>query len=129
MKKLMVILAALMLPSVAVAQADSFQTEWNNYCSKIKECTMQKMGENPDDMPEAMRDMVMQSMEGMCASMQDQFTEAQQTEYQDIADAGAECLRSLNRLTCDQMTEGQQQFETEACQEYQEMAENHPSNQ
>ncbi|MFX4228728.1 MAG: hypothetical protein ACFHHU_12890 [Porticoccaceae bacterium] len=127
MKKLMIIAAALMLS--CVAQADSFQDEWNEYCTKIKECTMQKMGENPDDMPEAMRDMVMQSMDGMCASMENQFTEAQQTEYQDIANAGAECLRSLNELTCDQMTEGQQQFETEACQEYQEMAENHPSNQ
>lgn len=127
MKKLMIIAAALLLP--CVAQADSFQAEWDNYCSKMKECTMQKMGENPDDMPEAMRDMVMQSMDGMCLAMEEQFTDAQQAEYRDIADAGAECLRSLNRLSCDQITEGQQQFETEACREYQEMAENHPSNQ
>ncbi len=128
MKKLIIIAAVLMLPFFA--QADSFQAEWNKYCTKIKECTMQQMGENPDDMPEAMRDMVMQTMDGMCASMEEQFTEVQQTEYQDIADAGAECLRSLNRMTCDEITGGgQEQFETQECRDYQEMAENHPSNQ
>lgn len=128
MKKLMIIAVALMLPHLA--QATAFQSEWNKYCNKVKECTMEQMGQNADEIPQAMRDMVMKSMEGMCSAMEEKFTEAKQAEYSDIADAGAECLRSLNSMSCAQMTQGDgQQLQTEECREYQELAESHSANQ
>ena len=120
--KYLLLTLVLILP--AAAQADSFQTEWDTYCNKVKSCALDQMGQT--EMPEGMREMMMGTMNKMCASVKKSFDAAANSEHQEIIEAGARCLRSLHQKSCAQLMGGDAgMHQTPECQKYRELAESY----
>ena len=123
MKIVKIGLLGCVLSLATAAQGADFEEASMALCEKMKQCTLAEMGDQEGMSPE-MKDMIMNSMAGICDAMQAQFSSVQQLsgDEEDIAEAAGECMQSMAELSCSELMGGGEQPDTQACQDYQTLA-------
>jgi len=99
------------------ALADEFAQAADALCQKQKSCLTAQMG--GQEMPPQMRQMMLQMVDGMCQSLQQNYATAGAQGHPLYAQATA-CMRSLSGLSCQTLEGGQ--VDTPECQEYERQA-------
>ncbi|MEZ8028934.1 hypothetical protein [Enterovibrio norvegicus] len=104
-------LAVLFVPAVSHATiSPALMTELDNMCGKMKVCVSEMFGEQAQN----------EQMKAMVNGIADQACEQTKIEMRDIPDdpaiqkAAIACMRSVNTLSCNQLTED---FETPECKQ------------
>ena len=100
--------------------ADDFAQAADALCQKQRSCLMGQM--SGQEMPPQMRQMMLQMVDGMCQSMQQNYATAG-AQGHPLYDQATACMRSLSSLSCQAMENGQ--VETQECQEYERQAANY----
>ena len=102
--------------SQVLAGAKELNDAANHLCNKVKVCIQKEISMN-DDIPASMMGMV----ENMVGEMCTQFTSiAEVHEFQDLVEPATACLNSMAARDCDTLMNADE--ETQACQEYQKLA-------
>ena len=99
------------------AMADDFAQAADALCQKQRSCVMAQMGSQ--EMPPQMRQMMLQMVDGMCQSLQQNYVTAGDQGHPLYAQATA-CMRSLSEMSCQTLEDGQ--VDTPECQEYEREA-------
>lgn len=100
-----------------MAQAASLEDSYQLMCNKLKSCALKSVNES--DLSPDMRNMILQSMEGACISLQQQFSGVVQAHP--LYEPANACLQSMAALSCDEI-ENQDEQPTPACARYEKMA-------
>jgi hypothetical protein len=122
MKKfLSVLLVLIAMP--AFSDSSSFSEAANALCQKQKSCITQQV--NSDEVPPQMRQMMLQMVDSVCESMQQNF-DAASTESHPMYSEAVSCMNSMAELDCQSLQQGS--VKTEACEAYQRKAETFTGN-
>jgi hypothetical protein len=115
-RNLMLLLFALVaLPSLA--QAAALEEAYHSMCEKLKSCALADVAES--DLSPEMRAMILQSMEGACVSIQQQF--ANVAKAHPLYAPASACMASMAALSCEEITSRGDQS-TPECARYEKMA-------
>lgn len=98
--------------TLPVAAETEFQKTMDRFCDVMKKCTLQQMEET--EMPPAMKDMLMGTIDASCKAMYN-IPEAAMDTYPDIVESARACIDSLADDDCG-ILEGE--MNTPQCQEY-----------
>lgn len=110
--------AAPFLIFAPAVQADEFTDTLDAFCNHAKECALAEM-EGSEDMTEALKAMVMQSLEGVCQGMKAEYGAA--LRHHELHDPAIACMRSMTASDCSVIMEGEN--ETPECIAYEAAAE------
>ena len=98
--------------TLPVAAETKLQKTMDKFCNVMKKCTLQQMEEA--DMPPAMKDMLLGTIDASCKAMYN-IPEAAADTYPDLIESARACIESLADDDCG-ILEGQ--METPQCQAY-----------
>lgn len=115
----MVSVLALFVCAGAV-QAGSLEDSYELMCEKMQSCAVKSIAAT--ELPPEMRAMVLQSLEGACVGIQQQFSAI--TKAHPLYESASVCLKSMASLSCEEI-ENQGERSTPECARYEKMAENY----
>lgn len=120
MRQLMFATAAMaaVFTAPATASAAEYDDALKALCEKTKACAIEQM-QGVENMNEATRAMVMQSLEGMCVGLMQSYALA--ITYPDLTTAAAACMRSMTDLSCEALQAGSDS-QTAECATFREKA-------
>ena len=123
MRKIIVGLMLFVFASASHANdAEKLKSEVRQLCEKTKACTLAEMRKS---LPENMQAMAEGMIEGVCASVEQNYNDVYVANSQAIYRDAVACVSSMSNLSCEALMNGEQ---TSACKQYNETARNY-SNQ
>lgn len=123
MRKIIVGLMLFVFASASHANdAEKLKSEVRQLCEKTKACTLAEMRKS---LPENMQAMAEGMIEGVCASVEQNYNDVYVANSQAIYRDAVACVSSMSNLSCEALMNGEQ---TSACEQYNETARNY-SNQ
>ena len=122
MKSLKIGLYLLAIALPTAANANEFAEATNALCQKTKACALETMGSQEGISPD-MKAMIMQSLDGVCASIEQQFNQDMLSQHELVGPATA-CMQSMSKLSCAEMEE-MSEDSTKECKDYYEQAQSY----
>ena len=120
MKRNLLVATLGLLGFALSVQAGSLEDSYHRMCEKMQSCALKSIAER--DLAPEMRAMILQSMEGACMTIQQQFSGV--TNAHPFYDSASACLNSMAALSCDEM-ERQGEQTTPECARYEKMTANY----
>ena len=110
--------AGLIFAAGAAAQTEELVEAATALCEKVKTCSMAQVPK--EDLTPEMRQMMEPMLENMCSAMRSGVQDV--PTGHGLYKPALACMRSMAALSCEQMQD-QQQVQTDACKEYEKLAE------
>ncbi|MDF1693056.1 MAG: hypothetical protein P1U47_11810 [Zhongshania sp.] len=117
MKRNLLVLVFALMGFGAATQATSLDDAYHEMCEKLKYCALKDVAES--DLSPEMRAMILQSMEGACVSIQQQF--ANVASAHPLYVPASACMESMAALSCEEI-ESRGDQSTPECARYEKMA-------
>ncbi len=103
--------------ALSPAHSNEFENELNAFCEKTKACAIAEMERS---MPPELREMAMGMISGVCVGITQSYQSVLQSKYSELVDAATSCMKSMNKLSCEQLEESS---ETSECKEFERLSE------
>lgn len=120
----MLMIAGLMfgVATVQANEAGEYSKATQALCEKMKQCAIEQLNAEAEGVPQAMKDMVIQSMQGMCVSMASSFEPG--LKQHELYQPAKACMQSMTALSCEQIM-AMEDDTTKECQDYEKAIEAH----
>lgn len=116
MKRNLLVSVFALFAWAASLQAGSLEDAYELMCEKMQSCAVKSI--EVSDLPPEMRAMVLQSLEGACMGIQQQFSGI--TTAHPLYGSASACLKSMASLSCDEI-ENQGERTTPECARYEKV--------